>query len=289
MGRLTSHSSVSKMNKHLNIKGKLLSTQRPLIMGILNITPDSFFDGGKYEYTTEIQKRVREIVDEGADIIDIGAYSSRPGAVDISEEEEWNRLKRGLDVIFEEYDDAIVSVDTFRSGIATRAIEAGVAIINDISGGDLDKDMFQTISQLNVPYIVMHMQGTPQTMQDNPSYNNTISEIIFDLSKKIDTLRQYGVKDIIIDPGFGFGKLPNDNYSILNNLEKFTIFELPILVGLSRKSMIYKTIDSTPDNSLNGTTVLNALALAKGANILRVHDVREAVECVKLYERCYHS
>lgn len=277
------------MNKHLNIKGKLLSTQRPLIMGILNITPDSFFDGGKYEYTTEIQKRVREIVDEGADIIDIGAYSSRPGAVDISEEEEWNRLKRGLDVIFEEYDDAIVSVDTFRSGIATRAIEAGAAIINDISGGDLDKDMFQTISQLNVPYIVMHMQGTPQTMQDNPSYNNTISEIIFDLSKKIDTLRQYGVKDIIIDPGFGFGKLPNDNYSILNNLEKFTIFELPILVGLSRKSMIYKTIDSTPDNSLNGTTVLNALALAKGANILRVHDVREAVECVKLYERCYHS
>lgn len=289
MGRLTSHSSVSKMNKHLNIKGKLLSTQRPLIMGILNITPDSFFDGGKYEYTTEIQKRVREIVDEGADIIDIGAYSSRPGAVDISEEEEWNRLKRGLDVIFEEYNDAIVSVDTFRSGIATRAIEAGVAIINDISGGDLDKDMFQTIAQLNVPYIVMHMQGTPQTMQDNPSYNNTISEIIFDLSKKIDTLRQYGVKDIIIDPGFGFGKLPNDNYSILNNLEKFTIFELPILVGLSRKSMIYKTIDSTPDNSLNGTTVLNALALAKGANILRVHDVREAVECVKLYERCYHS
>lgn len=289
MGRLTSHSSVSKMNKHLNIKGKLLSTQRPLIMGILNITPDSFFDGGKYEYTTEIQKRVREIVDEGADIIDIGAYSSRPGAVDISEEEEWNRLKRGLDVIFEEYDDAIVSVDTFRSGIATRAIEAGAAIINDISGGDLDKDMFQTIAQLNVPYIVMHMQGTPQTMQDNPSYNNTISEIIFDLSKKIDTLRQYGVKDIIIDPGFGFGKLPNDNYSILNNLEKFTIFELPILVGLSRKSMIYKTIDSTPDNSLNGTTVLNALALAKGANILRVHDVREAVECVKLYERCYHS
>ena len=289
MGRLTSHSSVSKMNKHLNIKGKLLSTQRPLIMGILNITPDSFFDGGKYEYTTEIQKRVREIVDEGADIIDIGAYSSRAGAVDISEEEEWNRLKRGLDVIFEEYDDAIVSVDTFRSGIATRAIEAGAAIINDISGGDLDKDMFQTIAQLNVPYIVMHMQGTPQTMQDNPSYNNTISEIIFDLSKKIDTLRQYGVKDIIIDPGFGFGKLPNDNYSILNNLEKFTIFELPILVGLSRKSMIYKTIDSTPDNSLNGTTVLNALALAKGANILRVHDVREAVECVKLYERCYHS
>jgi len=277
------------MNKHLNIKGKLLSTQRPLIMGILNITPDSFFDGGKYEYTTEIQKRVREIVDEGADIIDIGAYSSRAGAVDISEEEEWNRLKRGLDVIFEEYDDAIVSVDTFRSGIATRAIEAGAAIINDISGGDLDKDMFQTIAQLNVPYIVMHMQGTPQTMQDNPSYNNTISEIIFDLSKKIDTLRQYGVKDIIIDPGFGFGKLPNDNYSILNNLEKFTIFELPILVGLSRKSMIYKTIDSTPDNSLNGTTVLNALALAKGANILRVHDVREAVECVKLYERCYHS
>lgn len=277
------------MNKHLNIKGKLLSTQRPLIMGILNITPDSFFDGGKYEYTTEIQKRVREIVDEGADIIDIGAYSSRPGAVDISEEKEWNRLKRGLDVIFEEYDDAIVSVDTFRSGIATRAIEAGAAIINDISGGDLDKDMFQTIAQLNVPYIVMHMQGTPQTMQDNPSYNNTISEIIFDLSKKIDTLRQYGVKDIIIDPGFGFGKLPNDNYSILNNLEKFTIFELPILVGLSRKSMIYKTIDSTPDNSLNGTTVLNALALAKGANILRVHDVREAVECVKLYERCYHS
>lgn len=289
MGRLTSHSSVSKMNKHLNIKGKLLSTQRPLIMGILNITPDSFFDGGKYEYTTEIQKRVREIVDEGADIIDIGAYSSRSGAVDISEEEEWNRLKRGLDVIFEEYDDAIVSVDTFRSGIATRAIEAGAAIINDISGGDLDKDMFQTIAQLNIPYIVMHMQGTPQTMQDNPSYNNTISEIIFDLSKKIDTLRQYGVKDIIIDPGFGFGKLPNDNYSILNNLEKFTIFELPILVGLSRKSMIYKTIDSTPDNSLNGTTVLNALALAKGANILRVHDVREAVECVKLYERCYHS
>lgn len=262
---------------------------RPMVMGILNVTPDSFYDGGRYMSQRDIERRIETIITEGADIIDIGAYSTRAGAREISEEDEWQRLQRGLKTIYEIYPEAIVSVDTFRSGIARRAVDMGAAMINDISGGDLDSGMYDTMAELHVPYVVMHMQGTPRTMQESPSYDNVTNDVISDLSIKVSELRKRGVKDIIIDPGFGFGKKITDNYQLLNSIEKFAIFEKPIMVGVSRKSMIYKTIGTTPEESLNGTTALNAIALIKGASILRVHDVREAVECVKLYEQCYHS
>lgn len=277
------------MNKTLNIKGRLVSAGDPMIMGILNVTPDSFYDGGRYTEEDSIKCRIDSILEEGADIIDIGAYSSRPGATDISVEEEWKRLEKALSLIFKMHPDAVVSVDTFRSEIARKAIEAGAAMVNDISGGDSDTDMFSTIADLHVPYIMMHMQGTPQTMQDSPRYNNVTNDILELFNLKINRLRELGVKDIILDPGFGFGKTTNDNYDIMNNMEKFRIFGMPLLVGVSRKSMIYKTLNTDAAKSLNGTSVLNTIALIKGAAILRVHDVREAVECVKLYKECYRS
>lgn len=277
------------MNKTLNIKGRLVSAGDPMIMGILNVTPDSFYDGGHYTEEDSIKCRIDSILEEGADIIDIGAYSSRPGATDISVEEEWKRLEKALSLIFKMHPDAVVSVDTFRSEIARKAIEAGAAMVNDISGGDSDTDMFSTIADLHVPYIMMHMQGTPQTMQDSPRYNNVTNDILELFNLKINRLRELGVKDIILDPGFGFGKTTNDNYDIMNNMEKFRIFGMPLLVGVSRKSMIYKTLNTDAAKSLNGTSVLNTIALIKGAAILRVHDVREAVECVKLYKECYRS
>lgn len=277
------------MNKTLNIKGRLVSAGDPMIMGILNVTPDSFYDGGRYTEEDSIKCRIDSILEEGADIIDIGAYSSRPGATDISVEEEWKRLEKALSLIFKMHPDAVVSVDTFRSEIARKAVEAGAAMVNDISGGDSDTDMFSTIADLHVPYIMMHMQGTPQTMQDSPSYNNVTNDILELFNLKINRLRELGVKDIILDPGFGFGKTTNDNYDIMNNMEKFRIFGMPLLVGVSRKSMIYKTLNTDAAKSLNGTSVLNTIALIKGAAILRVHDVREAVECVKLYKECYRS
>lgn len=277
------------MNKTLNIKGRLVSAGDPMIMGILNVTPDSFYDGGRYTEEDSIKCRIDSILEEGADIIDIGAYSSRPGATDISVEEEWKRLEKALSLIFKMHTDAVVSVDTFRSEIARKAVEAGAAMVNDISGGDSDTDMFSTIADLHVPYIMMHMQGTPQTMQDSPRYNNVTNDILELFNLKINRLRELGVKDIILDPGFGFGKTTNDNYDIMNNMEKFRIFGMPLLVGVSRKSMIYKTLNTDAAKSLNGTSVLNTIALIKGAAILRVHDVREAVECVKLYKECYRS
>lgn len=277
------------MNKTLNIKGRLVSAGDPMIMGILNVTPDSFYDGGRYTEEDSIKCRIDSILEEGADIIDIGAYSSRPGATDISVEEEWKRLEKALSLIFKMHPDAVVSVDTFRSEIVRKAVEAGAAMVNDISGGDSDTDMFSTIADLHVPYIMMHMQGTPQTMQDSPRYNNVTNDILELFNLKINRLRELGVKDIILDPGFGFGKTTNDNYDIMNNMEKFRIFGMPLLVGVSRKSMIYKTLNTDAAKSLNGTSVLNTIALIKGAAILRVHDVREAVECVKLYKECYRS
>lgn len=277
------------MNKTLNIKGRLVSAGDPMIMGILNVTPDSFYDGGRYTEEDSIKCRIDSILEEGADIIDIGAYSSRPGATDISVEEEWKRLEKALSLIFKMHPDAVVSVDTFRSEIARKAVEVGAAMVNDISGGDSDTDMFSTIADLHVPYIMMHMQGTPQTMQDSPRYNNVTNDILELFNLKINRLRELGVKDIILDPGFGFGKTTNDNYDIMNNMEKFRIFGMPLLVGVSRKSMIYKTLNTDAAKSLNGTSVLNTIALIKGAAILRVHDVREAVECVKLYKECYRS
>ena len=273
-------------SKIINIKGKLCDLSHPVVMGILNITPDSFFDGGKYfSESDKIKARIDQILAEGGKIIDIGAYSSRPGADDVSEDEEYRRLARAFAVIAANYSDLTISVDTFRSGIARKAVlEFGADIINDISAGEIDKNMFTTVAELNVPYILMHMQGRPADMQDSPTYADVVEDIVLYLSRKVMELRQLGVKDIIIDPGFGFGKTLEQNYALLNRLEAFDVFELPLLVGISRKSMIYKLLNKTPQESLNGTTVLNTLALTKGASILRVHDVKEAVECVTIFE-----
>lgn len=273
-------------SKIINIKGKLCDLSHPVVMGILNITPDSFFDGGKYfSESDKIKARIDQILAEGGKIIDIGAYSSRPGADDVSEDEEYRRLARAFDVIAANYSDLTISVDTFRSGIARKAVlEFGADIINDISAGEIDKNMFTTVAELNVPYILMHMQGRPADMQNSPTYADVVEDIVLYLSRKVMELRQLGVKDIIIDPGFGFGKTLEQNYALLNRLEAFDVFELPLLVGISRKSMIYKLLNKTPQESLNGTTVLNTLALTKGASILRVHDVKEAVECVTIFE-----
>ena len=273
-------------SKIINIKGKLCDLSHPVVMGILNITPDSFFDGGKYfSESDKIKARIDQILTEGGKIIDIGAYSSRSGADDVSEDEEYRRLARAFDVIAANYSDLTISVDTFRSGIARKAVlEFGADIINDISAGEIDKNMFTTVAELNVPYILMHMQGRPADMQDSPTYADVVEDIVLYLSRKVMELRQLGVKDIIIDPGFGFGKTLEQNYALLNRLEAFDVFELPLLVGISRKSMIYKLLNKTPQESLNGATVLNTLALTKGASVLRVHDVKEAVECVTIFE-----
>jgi dihydropteroate synthase len=268
----------------LNCRGKLINLSTPRIMGILNITPDSFYDGGKYQTKKEILKKTRQMIEEGASIIDVGAYSSRPGAEHISAEEEMQRLKIALETIRTDFPDIIVSADTFRSSVASLVIkDYEVDIINDISAGSADENMFDTVAELNVPYIMMHIKGTPQNMQVNPTYDNVVEEIIGYFSEKVQKAKLAGICDVIIDPGFGFGKTLEHNYQILSRLDDFKIFELPIIVGLSRKSMIYKALNTTPDGALNGTTVLNTIALMNGANILRVHDVKEAVETVKLF------
>lgn len=268
----------------LNCSGKLLSLETPKVMGILNATPDSFYVGSRTQTELELAERVLQILSEGGAIIDVGAYSTRPGAADVSAEEEWERLANALQVVRREAPEAILSVDTFRAEIARRCVETfGVSIINDISGGDADAEMFDTVADLRVPYVLMHCQGTPQTMQQAPSYKNVTAEVITDLSRKVRQLRQRGMRDIIIDPGFGFGKTLEHNYTLLRQLEDFRIFDLPLLVGVSRKSMITKPLDITADEALNGTTALNAFALMKGAHLLRVHDVKAAVEVVKLF------
>ena len=268
----------------LNCSGKLLSLDAPKVMGILNATPDSFFAGSRKQTERELIERVQQILSEGGSIIDVGAYSTRPGAAIVSAEEEWQRLEQALRIVHREVPEAILSVDTFRADIARRCVETfGVSIVNDISGGDADAQMFDTVADLRVPYVLMHCQGTPQTMQQAPTYKNVTAEVITDLSRKVRQLRQRGARDIIIDPGFGFGKTLEHNYTLLRQLEDFRIFDLPLLVGISRKSMITRPLDITADEALNGTTALNAFALMKGANILRVHDVKAATEVVKLY------
>ncbi len=268
----------------LNCSGKLLSLDAPKVMGILNATPDSFFAGSRKQTERELIERVQQILSEGGSIIDVGAYSTRPGAAVVSAEEEWKRLEQALRIVHREAPEAILSVDTFRADIARRCVETfGVSIVNDISGGDADAQMFDTVADLRVPYVLMHCQGTPQTMQQAPTYKNVTAEVITDLSRKVRQLRQRGARDIIIDPGFGFGKTLEHNYTLLRQLEDFRIFDLPLLVGISRKSMITRPLDITADEALNGTTALNAFALMKGANILRVHDVKAATEVVKLY------
>lgn len=271
---------------YVNVKGRLLDLATPQVMGILNVTPDSFYSGSRMQTEEEIAARARQIIDEGASIIDIGAYSSRPNAEHISAEEEMSRLRTGLDIINLNHPDAIVSVDTFRANVAEQCVrDYGVAIINDISAGEMDEQMFQTVAMLGVPYIMMHMQGTPQNMQKEPRYENLIKEVFLYFARKVQQLRDLGAKDIILDPGFGFGKSLEHNYELMAHLEEFRVFELPLLVGVSRKSMIYKFLGGTPQDSLNGTTVLDTVALMKGTNILRVHDVREAVESVRVIEK----
>ena len=268
----------------LNCSGKLLSLDAPKVMGILNATPDSFFAGSRKQTERELIERVQQILSEGGSIIDVGAYSTRPGAAVVSAEEEWQRLEQALRIVHREAPEAILSVDTFCADIARRCVETfGVSIVNDISGGDADAQMFDTVADLRVPYVLMHCQGTPQTMQQTPTYKNVTAEVITDLSRKVRQLRQRGARDIIIDPGFGFDKTLEHNYTLLRQLEDFRIFDLPLLVGISRKSMITRPLDITADEALNGTTALNAFALMMGANILRVHDVKAATEVVKLY------
>ncbi|GAE82741.1 dihydropteroate synthase [Bacteroides reticulotermitis] len=273
-------------SEYINVKGRLLDLSTPQVMGILNVTPDSFYAGCRMQTEVDIAARAQQILDEGASIIDIGAYSSRPNAEHISAEEEMNRLRMGLEIINRNHPDAIVSVDTFRADVAKQCVkEYGVAMVNDIAAGEMDERMFQTIAELGVPYIIMHMQGTPQNMQQEPHYDNILKEVFMYFAKKVQQLCDLGAKDIILDPGFGFGKTLEHNYELMDQLEEFSIFELPLLVGVSRKSMIYKLLGGTPKDALNGTTVLNTVALMKGAHILRVHDVREAVEAVRIVEK----
>ena len=272
----------------MNVRGRLLDLSEPQVMGILNVTPDSFYSASRMETEEAIRKRVRQILDEGGTMIDVGAYSSRPGADDVSEEEEMARLRRGMKVVRDEAPDVAVSVDTFRSNVAQMAVEElGADIVNDISGGELDEKMFQTVARMGVPYILMHMKGTPQTMQQAPSYDDLMKEVMLYFAEKIQQLRDLGQKDIILDPGYGFGKTLDDNYELLRHQEMLRVFELPLLVGVSRKSMIYKLLGCTTEEALNGTTVLNTIALQKGTNILRVHDVKAAVEAVKLIQKTY--
>lgn len=276
--------------KSLNVNGRLLDLSTPQVMGILNVTPDSFYAGSRMQTEVEIAARARQVLDEGAAIIDIGAYSSRPNAEHISPEEEMKRLRIALEILNRNHPEAIISVDTFRADIAEQCVnEYGVAIINDIAAGEMDNRMFETVARLGVPYIMMHMQGTPQNMQKEPHYDNLLKEIFMYFAKKVQQLRDLGAKDIILDPGFGFGKTLDDNYELMAHLEEFGIFELPLLVGVSRKSMIYRLLDITPEEALNGTSILNTIALMKGADILRVHDVREAVEAVKITGKLHKS
>ena len=268
----------------INIKGTLLDLTKPKIMGILNITPDSFFDGGEYNSEYKILNQVEKMLLEGADIIDIGGHSSRPGAKKLTIEKETERVIPIIKLIVGKFKNIIISIDTFRSEIARKAIEAGASIINDISGGDLDKKMYQVAGELKVPYIIMHMKGVPSNMQNDTEYDNVIFDIIKNLSYKIDLAKKAGVLDIIIDPGFGFGKSLKDNFKILKNLSSFKQLNQPIMVGLSRKSMIYKLLESSANDALNGTTCLNSISLNNGANIIRVHDVKEAKEADKLIE-----
>lgn len=270
----------------INCKGKLISLRPPAVMGILNITPDSFFDGGKFTDMRRMLRHVAGMIKQGATVIDIGAQSTRPGARLISKKEELKRLIPALEILVKKFPEMIFSVDTFRADIAKAAVESGAHIINDISGGTMDKKMFRTAGKLCVPYILMHIKGTPQTMQNNPRYKNVVTEVIDFLQKRIYRLRNEGVTDIIVDPGFGFGKTLEHNLTLLNHLKEIKMITgCPLLAGLSRKSVVNKIIGTSPANALNGTTVMNTLALINDADILRVHDVKEAVEAVKIVSK----
>lgn len=275
-------SKIFSTNKTLNVAGRLMDLSVPKVMGILNVTPDSFYDGRKFTTPSDILNQAERMLDEGADFIDVGGYSSRPGAENISKEEEINRVVPIIELIVKKFPTVLISVDTFRAEVARRAIDSGACIINDISGGDLDETMFETVAALRIPYVLMHMKGTPQTMTQLNSYENLLLEIISSLQSKINKLHQLGVKDIIVDPGFGFAKNIEQNFELLKKLDHLQILGKPILAGLSRKSMIWKTLKISPEGALNGTTALNTIALLNGASILRVHDVKEAKEIISL-------
>jgi dihydropteroate synthase len=269
-------------NQTLNVQGRLFDLRTPLVMGVLNVTPDSFYDGGRYQTESAILNHVEKLLGEGALFIDVGAYSSRPGATDISVEDESKRALFALQIIVRNFPHALVSIDTFRSDVAYAAVNEGACLVNDISAGDLDPRMFETVARLNVPYIAMHMRGNPTTMTSLTGYENLLKEMVSYFQDKVNRLTQMGVKDVIIDPGFGFAKTVEQNFYLLNQLDYFKLLGKPIAVGLSRKSIIWKTLSISADNALNGTTSLNTIALMKGANILRVHDVKEAMDVVKL-------
>lgn len=276
-------------NKTINIKGELLDLSVPIVMGILNVTPDSFYSGSRKTQTHEIVDRVEELLSQGATIVDIGAQSTRPNSLLLSADQEIQRLSPALKAINQNFPEAIISVDTFYSKVAQYCVENhNVAIVNDISGGDIDTNMFATVAKLHVPYILMHMRGTPQTMQTNTTYDNLIQELVLYFSEKVNKLHQLGVNDVIIDPGFGFAKNIDQNYELMSNLKFFENFELPLLVGVSRKSMLCKLLDITPDEALNATTVLNTYAVLNGASILRVHDVKEAMQVIKILGHLKH-
>jgi dihydropteroate synthase len=276
--------------RYINAGGKLLDLEIPRVMGILNITPDSFYKGSRYNTDEEILRAAVRMIEEGADILDVGGYSSRPGAADISQEEERSRVLRAIKLISRELPEAIITIDTFRADVAREAVsECGAHMINDISGGDADSEMFSVVEKLNVPYIMMHMKGDPRTMQDNPVYDDVVADILKWFGERIFRLQSVGVKDIIIDPGFGFGKTADHNFELLRRLGDLSIAGLPLLVGLSRKSLIWKTLKISADEAMNGTNVLNAVALANGADILRVHDVKEAVQTIQLMNKIKDS
>jgi dihydropteroate synthase len=267
----------------INCLGKLIDLSLPKVMGIINVTPDSFYNGGKTFSEKEILKQAEKMISEGVTFLDIGGYSTRPGADEISENEELRRVVEAIKAILKNFPKTLISVDTFKSEVAKKAVEAGAAMINDVSGGTLDTEMYKTVAKLKVPYILMHMRGTPKTMTKLTDYKNVTTEVLKNLSEKIALARAEGISDIIADPGFGFAKTREQSFELLNNLELFKSLDVPVLVGVSRKSMIYKTLETSAENALNGTTSLNTIALLKGALILRVHDVNEAVECVKLF------
>lgn len=267
----------------INCKGHLIDLKTPKVMGILNVTPDSFFDGGNFKDEKNALNQVEKMLNEGASFIDIGAYSSRPGANEVSEELELKRITPIAALVLKHFPEALLSIDTFRGKVAKECIGLGAALVNDISAGLRDDTLLDTVANLRVPYIMMHMRGTPKTMQKHTDYENLIKDILLFFSQRFSITKEKGIKDVIIDPGFGFAKTLEQNYKILNQLEAFSIMELPVLLGVSRKSMIYKLLETDAQNALNGTTALHMFSLTKGAQILRVHDVKEAMECVKLY------
>ncbi len=273
----------------INCKGALIDLSVPKVMGIINVTPDSFYDGGKTQALSQIVAQAEKMISHGAAFLDIGGYSSRPGAADVSEEEELKRVVVAVEAIRREFPKTIISVDTFRSSVAKQAVAAGASIVNDISGGTLDDNMFATVAQLGVPYILMHMRGTPQNMTEKANYNTVTTEVVYELAVRIAEAKAAGINDIIADPGFGFAKTREHGFELLQHLEHFKLLETPLLIGISRKSMIYKTLDVDVQQALNGTTALHSIALLKGASILRVHDVKEAVQCVALVSEVLNS